>query len=80
MPDVRRELRDVCQLTLLTGGPGLGDLSHAVCEGLVISEHHKVPSLEGKPKTADGKVDSQKFLVEGTVSGFRRPKLATEEA
>ena len=78
MPDVRRILRNVFEMSCLPVGPGLRALSHCKREWTVIREDRKVATFQVVPEMSNAEVDCQQLTVERAVPLLRRSKLLAE--
>ena len=68
--NILSELRYVCHMPLLLGGPWSRKPAQGVAERLVVCEDKELPDFQHQAKVADGRVDSQQLPVERAVAGL----------
>ena len=79
MTDGGGELRYVVELTSLSRRVTIGSGVECKCERFVIRENMKMSTFEEMTEVFDGKIHSQQFPVEGTVSCLSWCHLPGEE-
>ncbi len=77
--DIRGELGDVGEVSLLSARPRVRCFSHAESEGLVVRVSNETPALQKVSEVSYPKIEREQFPVKCTVFLLRGLQLFTEE-